>query len=426
MVLEELRSEFYPSQLPQSYRVAPTTDVLDEEILRAQHIDTINSNFDSFQKSAALALVGSRVPFDALTRIQELVPTELLSAFERNPAAVARFLNSWEYVNQAPFAAVPNTREFLRGDKANWALIARKIAFERDLEEEVYDTILDYGTSSARRPSTRLVLAPAGYGTTTFLRTLAARLVGDRAGAVFMHKEGTPLVQGDIEFAASLFPADCPFFFIDNAADHESTVYTALQHLGDVNRRALFVLGERLNEWRYVRRGRPSGHEFVIEPLSDPEINRLLGCLEASNELNALEDLSPELRIAAIKQNYQQELLVTLREATEGKAFDAILEDEFRSIPTELGRRLYLVVSCFYQHGALVRDSLLAEMLNAPLIAMYSATSDATTGVVMFEEIDPSYGRYAARANTEDCRAVRERCAEPGERKRSSWALCHG
>ena len=27
-----------------------------------------------------------------------------------------------------------------------------------------------------------------------------------------MHKEGMPLAQGDIEFAASLFPADCPFF----------------------------------------------------------------------------------------------------------------------------------------------------------------------------------------------------------------------
>ena len=66
MVLEELRAEFYPSQLPQSYRVAPTTDALDEEILRAQHIDTIDSDFDGFQKSAALALVGSRVPPDAL------------------------------------------------------------------------------------------------------------------------------------------------------------------------------------------------------------------------------------------------------------------------------------------------------------------------------------------------------------------------
>ena len=418
MILEELRSEFYPSDLPQSYRVAPVTDILDQEILKAQHVDTIDADFGDFQKAAALALTGSRVSPDALTRIQQSVPSELLAAFERSPAAVARFLNSWEYVNQAPFGAVPNTREFLRGDRANWALIAKKIPFERDLEEEVYDSILDYSTSSAKRPATRVVLAPAGYGTTTFLRTLAARLVSDRAGAIFMHKEGMPLVQGDIEFATSLFPKDCAFFFIDNAADHDGTVYTAIQHLRDTGKPALFLLGERVNEWRYARRGRPSGHEFLVEHLSDPEITRLLKCLEENNELNLLADLSPELRIAAIKQNYQQELLVTLREATEGKAFDAILEDEFRSIPTELGRRLYLVVSCFYQHGALVRDSLIAEMLSVPLTSMYNAISDATTGVVVFEEIDPSYGHYAARTRHRKIAAVVwERCAEPGERE---------
>ena len=90
MILEELRAEFYPSELPQSYRVAPTTDVLDVEILRAQHIDTISSDYECFQQSAALALVGSRVPPDALTRIQASVPSELLAAFERNPAAVAQ------------------------------------------------------------------------------------------------------------------------------------------------------------------------------------------------------------------------------------------------------------------------------------------------------------------------------------------------
>ena len=324
MLLEELRSEFYPSRLPPSYRVAPTTGTLNDEILRAQQVDTIGCTFDDFQKSAALALAGSKVPPDALRNLQAAVPSELLPAFERNPAAVARLLNSWEYVNQAPFSATPNVRDFLRGDKANWSLIAKKIAFERDLEEEVYNSLLDYATSSVNRPTTKLVLAPAGYGTTTFIRTIAARLVDDRAGAVFLHKEGAPLVQGDIEFATSIFP-ECPFFLIDNAADHESTIYDSIQHLRDIAKSALFLLGERMNEWRYARRGRAPGHEFVMEPLSDPEINRLLSCLEANNELNVLTELSPELRIAAIKQNYQQELLVTLREATEGKAFDAIL-----------------------------------------------------------------------------------------------------
>lgn len=112
MLLEELRSEFYPSPLPQSYRIAPTTDALDQEILKAKNVDTISADYESFQKAAAIALVGSKVPPDALKRIKASVPTDLLPAFEKNPAAVARLLNSWEYVNQAPFTAAPNIRAF--------------------------------------------------------------------------------------------------------------------------------------------------------------------------------------------------------------------------------------------------------------------------------------------------------------------------
>jgi tetratricopeptide (TPR) repeat protein len=418
MLLEELRSEFYPAQLPASYRVAPNTDPLDNEILKSKNVETITADFEEFQKSAVLALAGSRVPADALQRIQASVPTELLPAFERNPAPVARLLNSWEYVNQAPFATAPNTRDFFRGDRANWGLISRRIPFERDIEEEVYEALLDYGTSPAKRPSTIVIVAPAGYGTTTFLRNVAAKLSEDRAGGVFMHREGTPLLQGDVEFAESLFPGTCPFFVIDNAADFTGSIYGSIQRLRDLGKQAMFLLGERLNEWRHARRGKTSGKEFIIEPLSDPEITRLLTTLEANNELNALNDLSPDFRFAAIKKNYQGELLVVLREATEGKAFDAILEDEFRGIPNDTAKMLYLTVACFYQHGALIRDSLIAEILKVPLSDMYAAVKDASEGVVRFEEIDPSYGHYAARARHRKIAAiVWERCAEPGQRE---------
>ena len=239
-----------------------------------------------------------------------------------------------------------------------------------------------------------------------------------RAGPVFLHREGTELLQGDIEFATSLFPDDCPFFVIDNAADFTGAFYRTVQQFRDVGKRSMFLLGERLNEWRHARRGRTGGNEFIIEPLSDPEITRLLDSLEATHELNTLSDLSPELRFAAIKRTYQGELLVALREATEGKGFDAILEDEYRGIPNEMARSLYLIVACFYQHGALVRDSLLAEMLKVPLSDMHAAVNEASEGVILFEDIDPSYGHFAARARHRKIAAiVWERCAEPGQRE---------
>ncbi len=44
LLLEELRAEFLPAQTPPSYRVAPNTDALDEEILRSKGIETINAS----------------------------------------------------------------------------------------------------------------------------------------------------------------------------------------------------------------------------------------------------------------------------------------------------------------------------------------------------------------------------------------------
>ncbi|HEY5057057.1 MAG TPA: hypothetical protein VII58_12910, partial [Acidobacteriaceae bacterium] len=50
-------------------------------------IISISSTFDDFQKSATLALVGSTVPQDALSRIQQTVPPELRAAFDKMSTA---------------------------------------------------------------------------------------------------------------------------------------------------------------------------------------------------------------------------------------------------------------------------------------------------------------------------------------------------
>lgn len=419
LVLEEVRDEFLPASMPRSYRVTPDTDALDREILADKGVETVECSLADFRETATVALSAAKVPVDVLRRIGEKVPPELAVAFEQNPAAVARLLASWEYVNQAPFDAMPNVKLFLRGDRPNWALIGKRMQFERDLEEVIYDDLLDYATSGSKSIVTLVVLGPAGYGISTFLMAIAAKLVHDRVGSVFMHKPGSALVEGDIEFAASLFDNKRPFFILDNAADNVEAVERAVDRFRHARRAVLFLLGERLNEWRQVH-PRIGGREFLLESLSDPEIDRLLACLEQHGELNQLEHLSPELRVAAIREKHGKQLLVAMREATEGNGFDAILEGEYRGIGDDLSRRLYLTVCCFYQHGAYVRDSLLAQLLELPLTEMYSKTADSTEGVVFYEIADPLTGNYAARARHRTIAdIVWRRCGEAGFRERT-------
>ena len=416
-VHSELAEDFFPSVPPRSFRIAPTTDLVDKEILASRGVESMDGTLKEFKQTATESLAALAVDFDNLQRLQAQIPPELLPAFSKNPAAVVRLLSSWTYVNQAPFNETPNTSSFLQGDRANWSLVGAGHFFERDIEEEVYEEFLDYATSDSKTPVVHMLLGPAGYGTSTLLMTLGVRLVKELAGAVFMLRPGRSVIEGDIEFAVSAFP-ERPFFFVDNAADQAHVLAPLIQRFRETKTRAMLVLGERLNEWRQGH-FRIRGKEFDIEPLSDSEINRLIDFLGKHSALNQLEHLARDLQFAAIKVNYQRELLVAMRTATEGKSFDAIIEDEFRGIKDAISARLYLTVCCFYQHGAYVRDSLISELLGVSLPDLYASTKDWTEGVVIFECIDEINGVYAARARHRVIAAiVWERCGEATERER--------
>lgn len=397
MIMEEMRAEFYPSKMPISYRIAPKTDSIDKEILKSKQIETLDCTLEEFRQIAVSTLSDSQPTSEVVQRTLRSIPTDLSSIFENNPAATLRLLASWEYVNQAPFNISPNISDFLHGDRSNWSLVGQRLFFERDIEEQVYDDLLDYTTGSGQSPKIKMILGPAGYGTSTLLMGLAAKLVKDKAGPVLMHKPGMPLIEGDIAFAASVFKGKRPFLIIDNAADHSSVIYNSVHHLREIGNPALFLLGERLNEWR-ERHSRLTATEYLLEPLTDPEINRLIDYLSEHGELGVLRDLDRKLQFSVIKGKHGKELLVAMREATEGRGFDAILEDEYRNISNEMSRRLYLIVCCFYQHGIYIRDVLLANLLKLPLSSLYPETKDSTEGVVIYDLIDPSFGHYGARS----------------------------
>ena len=81
---------------------------------------------------------------------------------------------------------------------------------------------------------------------------------------------------------------------------------------------------------------------------------------------------------------------------------DAIIENEYRGIdegrsPSVI-RELYLLVCCFHQHGMLIRDRLLENVLGSPLQTLYEEIGSSLEGVVEYVETDADRGQYAARA----------------------------
>lgn len=413
----EIASEFYPSHMPTSYRIAPDTKPMDREILSSKNIQSLDMDLEEFVTLASTCVGVVEVDKERFKKIKHKIPSDLNDAFKKNPVAVSRLLSSWTYVNQGPFSDESNIKLFLLGDRPNWALIGCGHYFERDIEEELYEDLLDYATAISETTNLRILLGPAGYGVTTALMSLAVKLVKEKAGPVFMLKPGCELLEGDVEFAADLF-RNKPFFFIDNAVDQFDKLRLIVQRFRESKIPGLFLLGERQNEWRQ-NVGALRGKEFLIEPLSDSEINRLLDFLGEESALNKIEHLDRDLQFSAIKKNYNKELLVAMREATDGKDFDAILEDEFRGINDDISRLAYLIVCCFYQHGTYVRESLLAELVGKTLVEFHEITSKSTEGVILYDAIDESRGFYGARARHRIISSVVwERCGSPEEKQR--------
>lgn len=408
----DVRREFAPRLTPHAYRIDPCAKPQDNELLLNSRVETISISFKDFVHDAQLALKDASFGPDLLEGLRGKIPFELQESFKNHSTSVARILQSWTYANHAEFYEKPNVSQFLKGDQPNWALIGAGKYFKRDKEDDIFDTLLDYATGPARTPQSAVVTAPAGYGITTLLMAIAARYVREKVGPVYFLKVSGSVGEGDVEFACRVRPNAITLFVIDDASEHLLGIRRAIECLKKLKLPAFFLLGTRTNEWAQAR-GQQMGKRFSVEDLSDNEIDSLLSFLRVNGALNKLEPLSPELQIAAVKSRLGKNLLVTMRESTEGQGFDAIIESEYHGIHSEKGKEAYLAVCALHQFGAAVRVEILAAMLSLDIAAMYSLVNEHMEGVIIFDTLDESAGAYLARARHRFIsQMVWERCGD--------------
>jgi hypothetical protein len=424
LVIDELTREFLPSELPHSFRLDPFADEIDVEILRSRNLETLPISLADFQILVKSEIGDFRQDPDILKKYEKQVPADLQFAFEKSPAAMLRLLRSWTYVNAANFHEKSNVEKFLEGDRASWSLVGESIPFERDIEDDVWENIIEFATNPKAKSKAIAVLAPAGFGVTTLLMILAANVVAAKVGPVFMLRDGGELLEGDVAFAATLFPNVASFFFVDQAREHATALSTALLQQRQTDNNCLFVFGERKNEWRLAR-SRMKVDEYELEALSDAEIDRLLDYLTKQNALGKLAELQRDFQFAIVKGKHEKQLLVAMREATEGMGFDVIIENEYRGVfdtespeKSALAKDVYLLTACFHQQGLFIRDSLLSEILGRPLTDLYSLIGDALEGLVLFEETDASRGEFSARTRHRTiAEIVWKKCGLPTSRE---------
>jgi tetratricopeptide (TPR) repeat protein len=404
LIIEEMAREFLPSRPPTAYRIDPFADPIDIELHKeVRRIETLVMSLPEFRALVQREIGDYRPAPDTLNQYRNRVPQHLRKDYDKSPAAMIRLLKSWNYVNDESVTMEPNTKDFLRGSKPNWSLIAQNHRFTRDIEDELWDWILEFTTNPKAKSTAAGLIGPAGYGITTILMAMALKIVEAAQGPVFFLREGAEVNEGDVAYAATLFPTVPCYFFIDQAREHAGSIQSALAQQRKTSSNCLFILGERRNEWLSAK-ARFHMEEFDVVPLSDGEINRLLDFLGSEGALGELKELDRSFQFNIVKNKHEQQLLVAMREATEGEGvgFDAIIENEYRGVDEgkspSLARELYLLVCCFYQHGMLIRDQLLESVLGLPLLTLHAEVGSSLDGLVDYAETDIVRGQYAARA----------------------------
>ncbi|RZB35172.1 MAG: hypothetical protein SRB1_00940 [Desulfobacteraceae bacterium Eth-SRB1] len=385
MIHSEMQSEFPEGNFPRSFRIDPNPDLSQSEILLNKGIETIACDLNTLIE-AYTQYVRVQGTVSQIWEIPQHCPNALNDAFENAPAMCKRLLSSWEYVGSADIQTQPNIQEYYKGTKANWSLIDAAGYFERDIEEEVYDSILDFATDPKSKCRAEILLGSAGYGITTVLMSIAWKSVQTKLLHVFFLKDGAAILEGDIEFALNNLDGKT-IFVIDQASRLHDSLSGIVQRCRQDHKNCFFLLGSRLNEWRQER-PKLKCKEHLLFPLSEAEIDRLIDVLKKNSLLGELEHLDDMLRRKILINKHQKELLVIMRETIENNAFDAIIENEFEGIDNDEAKALYGVVAGMHQYGILSRMSLLSGIIQYNIAQVPSLISRYAEGIIRIVE-DP-------------------------------------
>ncbi|WP_312645164.1 SIR2 family protein [Hydrogenoanaerobacterium sp.] len=396
-ILADIAKEIYPNTIRKSYRIDPYTNDVNMAILANRNIETLKNSFSEFV-TVAKSQLELRVALTITEKeAKSIIPQDFWSLLDSSIVPLNRFFNAWDYVNQPRLSGKTDIFNFVRGNKASWDIILQNKYFSRILEETLVYQMLEYATEKKDKVNVCTITGAAGYGITTLMMIIASKVVQEKLGQAFFMRDGKKLNEGDIFFAYEnrLDDAKC-FFFIDNAADHNNDINRIIKLSREQDKNVAFILGDRQNE--LASKGMlGKGDIHYIEPLCDIEIEALIGFLDSNQELNKLQYLQRDDQIASIRKNYNRELLVTIREATEGKSFDAIIQDEYHGINDPFSQEAYKLIACLHQFDVQVRMELLTSILDTELTDFYKRTKNYLKGVIIYDLYNAENSVYVAR-----------------------------
>lgn len=315
--------------------------------LRAENIEPLVGGVEDFA-NALVQKLGKHVSVEELLREQHPNLQQLIKKIPRSELAeIAGQLDQIELVdpeqmkNAVPLA--PNgVRSFYYGSEPIWRDIIDKVPAETSGFRELVAALEGAQTAI-------LLHGPAGSGKTTLLMMAAYTYAAAHPHSFVIWVRGvSDFPKAAIEKLAKS-GIDEAVVFVDDFAVHAGDLLELVRK----NIKSLrFVFYDRSNLVPSARSEYhvPAERVVALRKLSARDIDEVLAKLQAFGPWDRLGRMSLQARRHALEKVAQKQLLVGLREATQGIGFDRIAASEFEKINGQYARCAYLIVAVASMH----------------------------------------------------------------------------
>lgn len=330
-----------PEERPSSFLVTPSVSPAKLPILRELNIHHVPatgqdffrwlaSQYDFPDRAETLRLVmpeaAEMIGDERLhARVREDLQ-ELLAAFPRVPK---------------PEPQAHRSRHYFQGVPPRWEDLASGFDAPREATKIVLDNIA--GLDQIDQLGICGLIGPAGSGKSTITMRVALTLRQQGRAVFFSEGVERPDVEAIGRAVGSL--ENRAVLFIDNAQLFGPLMTSLLDELSRLRIPPIVVFAARMNLFeRQLKATESRANTTIVElaDLSDDEIKSLIGRLEQHAQLGKLASKSTEERFQEFKVRARKQILVAMREATEGRGFDEIVRTEFEQIDNHEARILFL------------------------------------------------------------------------------------
>jgi tetratricopeptide (TPR) repeat protein len=384
--------------LPRSYALHPGFNDFEARRWEQRRVTLIDMSAEDFFRELTEMLAPDQRALEPEQKT-DAMPSILTRKPRLTPEIISNIQQNFEIVDERVRGQEPNTAEFFIGGPPNWAAIAAGVDAKRDVIDDILgtlltDPLLDRGTSQVV-----LVHAEAGTGKSTLLRRIAFELALSWDRIVLALKPYGSLDFLDLERVARA-AAERVFVIVDDAVPVGREISVLAKNSRETKTKLTVIAAARTNEWRevYEEISIPGIEEFELDKLSLAEIKAVIDTLSRNDKLGLLAGTSEQTKIAAFQERAEKQLLVALREATEGKRFDEIVVDEYDRIPSPDAQRAYLLVAALHRLGILTRAGLLKRSIGIPFTELgHRVFEPAAKIIVPREVLDDTEQYYSTR-----------------------------